>query len=76
MKNYASYVEEGLLKDLESPFTDIIEQSIIGSNRFVDKIKREYLFFVLATRISRARPGAFAAIVFSRRNNQSCSKRI
>ena len=45
MKNYASYVEGGLLKDLESPFTDIIEQSIIGSDRFVDKIKREYLLF-------------------------------
>ena len=43
MRNYASYVEEGLLKDLESPFNDIVEQSIIGSDRFVERVKREYL---------------------------------
>ena len=43
MVNYASYVEEGLLKDLESPFNDIVEQSIIGGDRFVEWVKREYL---------------------------------
>ena len=36
MKNYATYVEEGLLKDLKSPFNDITEQSIIGSDGFID----------------------------------------
>jgi putative transposase len=41
--NYAVYVEEGLLKDVESPFDDIVEQSIIGGDRFVDWVKREYL---------------------------------
>ena len=43
MKNYAGYVEEGLLKNLESPFDEVIEQSIIGSDSFIDRIKREYL---------------------------------
>ena len=43
MKNYATYVEEGLLKNLENPFDDVVEQSIIGSDRFVDWVKREYL---------------------------------
>ena len=43
MRNYATYVEEGLLKNLESPFDDVVEQSIIGGDRFVDKVKREYL---------------------------------
>jgi len=43
LKNYAGYVEEGLLKNLESPFDEVIEQSIIGSDSFIDRIKREYL---------------------------------
>ena len=43
MANYAAYVEEGLLKNIDSPFDEIVEQSIIGSDRFVDWVKREYL---------------------------------
>ncbi len=43
MTNYAAYVEEGLLKNIENPFDDVVEQSIIGSDRFVDWVKREYL---------------------------------
>ena len=43
IQNYSAYVEEGLLKNLESPFDDIVEQSIIGSDGFIDWIKREYL---------------------------------
>jgi hypothetical protein len=43
IQNYAAYVEEGLRQDLKSPFDDIVEPSIIGSDRFVDWIKREYL---------------------------------
>ena len=43
MANYAAYVEEGLLKNIDSPFDEVVEQSIIGSDRFVDWVKREYL---------------------------------
>ncbi len=43
MLNYARYVEEGLLKNLENPFDSVVEQSIIGSDRFIDRIKRKYL---------------------------------
>ena len=43
MKNYREYVEAGLLRDIESPFEDIREQSIIGSDSFVDWARREFL---------------------------------
>ncbi len=43
ISNYAAYVGEGLHKNLESPFVEITEQSILGSEHFVDRIKREYL---------------------------------
>jgi hypothetical protein len=43
MKNYTTYAEEGLLKNLESPLDEVVEQTIIGSDRFVDRIKRDYL---------------------------------
>ncbi len=43
IENYAAYVGEGTRKRLESPFDDIVEQSILGSESFVDRIKREYL---------------------------------
>ena len=45
MPEYRKYVEEGLLKDVENPFDDLREQSIIGSDSFIDKIKRKYLLF-------------------------------
>ena len=43
MKNYRRYVEEGLLKNIPSPFDDITEQSLMGSDSFVDRIKRQFL---------------------------------
>ncbi len=43
MQNYGDYVEEGLRKELESPFDDVVEQSVLGSVGFVDWVKREYL---------------------------------
>ena len=43
IQNYASYVEEGLLKNIDSPLDDLVEQTLIGSDRFIDRIKREYL---------------------------------
>jgi putative transposase len=43
MKNYRRYVEEGLLQDVENPFDDIREQSILGSDSFMDWVKREFL---------------------------------
>ena len=43
MKNYRRYVEEGLLKNIPSPFDDITEQSLMGSDSFIDRIKRQFL---------------------------------
>jgi hypothetical protein len=43
MKNYRTYVEQGLTEDLENPFLSVREQSILGSDSFVDAIKRKYL---------------------------------
>ncbi len=43
MLSYAEYVEEGLVRAVDNPFDDIIEQSILGGDRFIDRIKREYL---------------------------------
>ncbi len=43
LKNYVAYVEEGLLKNLESPLDEVVAQTIIGSDSFVDRIKRDYL---------------------------------
>ncbi len=54
MQSYAAYVEEGLLKEVDNPFNDIVEQSILGSDRFIDKIKREYL--LLRTGLRRDEP--------------------
>jgi hypothetical protein len=43
MRRYRQFVEEGLLRELESPYEGAAEQSIVGSDRFVDRIKRAYL---------------------------------
>jgi len=36
-------VEEGLVRDLENPFMSMTERCILGSDTFVDQIKRLYL---------------------------------
>ena len=43
IQNYMAYVGEGLRKDLMRPFDETVEQSIIGSPGFVDRVKRKYL---------------------------------
>jgi len=43
MKAYRRYVEEGLLRDLKSPFDRAAGQAILGSEPFVDRIRRRYL---------------------------------
>lgn len=43
MRRYRRYVEEGLLRELDSPYAGSAEQSIVGSDSFVDRIKRGYL---------------------------------
>jgi putative transposase len=42
-KDYAEYVEEGLLKDIESPMDNTAAQSILGRDSFIDKIRRKYV---------------------------------
>ena len=43
MKNYRGYVEQGLTVDLPNPFLSVKEQSILGSDSFVDRVRRRYL---------------------------------
>ncbi|MBT3381988.1 MAG: hypothetical protein HN742_26330 [Lentisphaerae bacterium] len=43
MQNYRRYVEQGLTAKLPSPFLSIQEQSILGSDSFVEDIRRKYL---------------------------------
>jgi putative transposase len=41
--NYAEYVEQGLLREVTDPFEGAAAQCVIGSDDFVDKIRRLYL---------------------------------
>ncbi len=43
MEAYRSYVEQGLLKRLENPLADAQEQCLLGSEDWIDRIRREYL---------------------------------
>lgn len=43
MRRYRRYVEEGLLREMKSPYAQAEEQTIVGSDGFIDRIKREYL---------------------------------
>jgi REP element-mobilizing transposase RayT len=42
-KNYMEYVEQGLLREVDSPFEAAAAQFIIGSEDFIEKIRRLYL---------------------------------
>ena len=39
--NYAKYVEEELLRDIRNPMEDMAIQSVLGSDSFMDKIRKE-----------------------------------
>jgi len=43
MRNYRRYVEQGLTANLPNPFLSVKAQSILGSDSFVDTIRRRYL---------------------------------
>jgi len=43
MRNYRRYVEQGLTADLPNPLLDARKQAILGSDAFVDDLKREHL---------------------------------
>jgi REP element-mobilizing transposase RayT len=43
MRQYRRFVEEGLVRELKSPYAGSAEQSLVGSDSFVDRIKRAYL---------------------------------
>ena len=71
MKNYRRYVEEGLLKNIPSPFDDITEQSLMGSDSFIDRIKRQFLLSRdVRPRNKNEQPGAcsFTKLIFIRRD--------
>jgi len=43
MRNYRRYVDQGLTANLPNPFLSVKEQSILGSDSFVDTIRRRHL---------------------------------
>ena len=42
MRNYRAYVEKGLIKKIDDPFEYVVAQSILGSERFLEQVKRRY----------------------------------
>ena len=42
-KNYARYVEEGLMREIDDPFDAVAAQCIIGTDDFVDWVRKTYL---------------------------------
>jgi putative transposase len=42
-RRYGAYVEEGLLRDLESPLARLDGQMILGTEPFLDRIRRAYV---------------------------------
>ncbi|MCU0913669.1 MAG: transposase [Planctomycetes bacterium] len=43
MRRYAEYTEEGLLRDLDNPLTRLEAQTILGTDSFVDRVRRAYV---------------------------------
>ena len=43
MRRYGQYVEEGLLRDLDSPLARLEGQTILGTETFLDHIRRTYV---------------------------------
>jgi len=56
-RRYAEYVEEGLLRELESPLARLDGQMILGSEPFLDRIRRAY---VLTRHADKREQPAFA----------------
>lgn len=50
MRRYAEHVEEGLLRDLESPLARLEGQTILGTEAFVDRMRRAYILTRTADR--------------------------
>jgi putative transposase len=50
MRRYAEHVEEGLLRDLESPLARLEGQTILGTETFVDRMRRAYILTRTADR--------------------------
>ena len=38
-RNYAKYVEEGLVRDIENPHQRAVVQTVLGTDRFIDRIR-------------------------------------
>ncbi len=50
IRRYGEYVEEGLLRDLDSPWARLEGQTILGTEPFCDRIRRAYLLTRTADR--------------------------
>jgi REP element-mobilizing transposase RayT len=43
MRRYGAYVEEGLLRDLDNPLARLDGQTVLGTEAFIDRIRRTYV---------------------------------
>jgi putative transposase len=50
IRRYGEYVEEGLLRDLDSPWARLEGQTILGTEPFYDRIRRAYILTRTADR--------------------------
>ena len=57
MRRYRAYVEEGLLRDLDNPLARLDGQMILGTESFLDRIRRAY---VLTRHADKREQPAFA----------------
>jgi REP element-mobilizing transposase RayT len=57
MRRYREYVEEGLLRELDNPLARLESQTILGTEPFLDRIRRTY---VLTRTADRREQPAFA----------------
>ncbi len=56
MRRYGQYVEEGLLREPDNPLARLEGQTILGTESFVDRVRRTY---VLTRDADRREPSAF-----------------
>jgi hypothetical protein len=40
---YAQFVEEGLLRDIEDPFDDVTDRTLLGSETFLERLRRMFV---------------------------------
>lgn len=55
---YAEFVEEGLLRDIPNPLDAAVAQVVLGTEPFVDRIRRQFIHLSQKARLRREQPQA------------------